>query len=842
MRRPYRALIAVGVLLLMSSLFVAVVEYGTSSRASAVSADFSITTNPPLIPAFNPSVLNYVVRCTSSPTTSVATVGTGQVTVGGTNYPGPVELNVPLVAGQGLQISNGGTSYYLRCLPSDFPTYTASVSGQSQRPNGNFLTIGHYAVVFDADGVPVWWYKDADAFAPFDAKFLSPTTIAYSDGYTSTYYLRGLDGSLQSALGGVSNPLDFHDLQLLPNGDYLGIKDVTRNCPADPTQCVDLSSWGLSSQATIIDNVIVEVNPANRAIWQWSVADHIDVAAANVNWHSQFPDVIHMNSILYDGNGGIIFSNRHLDAVYRIDMTTGAITWKLGGSPEPESLNVVGDQYLAGGGQLFSGQHFARLAPDGSLTVSDNGTLASRSPRGLDFTIDTFTNTATEVAQITDPRSTFAFCCGSAEELSGGDWIISWGGNDLMTELNPQGVPQFTITFPGSFSYRAADVPVSVDALRQGMDAMVPPLTDIPSTSVLLPSNGATLLGNQYLIAAATDGGVLTSVEFHLTGGTFNNTLIATGTPTLYGWLATWNTAYVLPGTYTLQSEAYDAAGSNSFSPPVTITVAAQGPTTAMVLPASGSTLTGTQFLSASATDPLGVSSVTFLLTGGTFNNTLIATGTPTLYGWLAAWNTATVPNGTYTIQSFATGTSGLTTESTGNLATVANPSVSAISPVSGTGSGGTKVVITGTGFNAATGVLFGAVHAASFTVNSKTRITAYSPPETAATVDVTVTAPGTSSYTTAADRYTFLPPKITKVSPTSGPTAGGTSVTITGANLTGATSVRFGGIAASTVTVVSPTKIIAYSPAQSAGTVDVTVTTPGGVSAHGIQDYFTYH
>ena len=185
--------------------------------------------------------------------------------------------------------------------------------------------------------------------------------------------------ALCSRLGGAHpDPLDFHDLQLLPNGNYLGIMDDTRNCPADPTQCVDLSSWGpYSSQATILDDEIIEMTPANQIVWPWSVADHINVAAADVHWHDQFPDVIHMNSILYDGNGGIIFSARHLDAVYRIDMATGALTWKLGGSPEPESLTVTGDQYLSAGGQLFSGQHYARIAPDGSLTVSDNGTRAS---------------------------------------------------------------------------------------------------------------------------------------------------------------------------------------------------------------------------------------------------------------------------------------------------------------------------------------------------------------------------------------------------------------------------------------------------------------------------------
>ena len=277
---------------------------------------------------------------------------------------------------------------------------------------------------------------------PIDAKFLGPNHDCWNELAAKQYVLRGLDGTLQATVGGAALPLDFHDLQLLPNGNYLAIMDVTRNCPADPTQCVDLSSWGLSTAATILDNVIVELNSANQIVWQWSVADHINVATADVNWHDQFPDVIHMNSILYDGNGGIIWSARHLDAVYRIDMATGALTWKLGGSPEPESLTVTGDQYLNSGGQLFSGQHYARFAPDGSLTVSDNGTRANRAPRAVRFVLDTSTSSATEVEQVTDPRATFANCCGSVEKLAGGDWVASWGYNEFMTELTPKGCPR----------------------------------------------------------------------------------------------------------------------------------------------------------------------------------------------------------------------------------------------------------------------------------------------------------------------------------------------------------------------------------------------------------------
>ncbi|HLG91434.1 MAG TPA: IPT/TIG domain-containing protein [Acidimicrobiales bacterium] len=83
--------------------------------------------------------------------------------------------------------------------------------------------------------------------------------------------------------------------------------------------------------------------------------------------------------------------------------------------------------------------------------------------------------------------------------------------------------------------------------------------------------------------------------------------------------------------------------------------------------------------------------------------------------------------------------------------------------------------------------------------------------------------------------------PTVSSISPTSGPTSGGTTVTITGTNLSGASAVSFGSTAATSFTVNSSTQITATSPPEPAGTVDVTVTTPGGTSATSSADRFSY-
>jgi hypothetical protein len=74
------------------------------------------------------------------------------------------------------------------------------------------------------------------------------------------------------------------------------------------------------------------------------------------------------------------------------------------------------------------------------------------------------------------------------------------------------------------------------------------------------------------------------------------------------------------------------------------------------------------------------------------------------------------------------------------------------------------------------------------------------------------------------------MPPAVSDVRPRQGARAGGTPVTVTGTGLTGATSVSFGARQATDVVVVSDTRITARTP-PGTGTVNVTVTGPGGSS-----------
>lgn len=106
---------------------------------------------------------------------------------------------------------------------------------------------------------------------------------------------------------------------------------------------------------------------------------------------------------------------------------------------------------------------------------------------------------------------------------------------------------------------------------------------------------------------------------------------------------------------------------------------------------------------------------------------------------------------------------------------------------------------------------------------------------------EANVTLLGQGPRTEISNPWSATPvPVINAVQPSSGDTAGGDLVTITGSAFTGATAVTFDGVAADSFTVVSDAKIVAATPAGIAGAVDVVVTNGNGPSTTGV-DAFTY-
>jgi alpha-tubulin suppressor-like RCC1 family protein len=170
-------------------------------------------------------------------------------------------------------------------------------------------------------------------------------------------------------------------------------------------------------------------------------------------------------------------------------------------------------------------------------------------------------------------------------------------------------------------------------------------------------------------------------------------------------------------------------------------------------------------------------------------------------------------------------------------------PGVTKLKPANGPTTGGTSVTITGGPFTGASAVKFGSVDAAGFTVNSSTSITAVSPPEGAAVVDVRVTTSEGITPISTKDTFRFTP-TITGLSPNKGSTAGGTTVAVTGTGFvpgTSGTIFKFGTAPGTAVSCAASTECTVTAPAHAAGKIDVKAIVNKIVSPKTAADQFTY-
>jgi hypothetical protein len=450
----------------------------TGARAEPSATQVNFSTTPTLSPKYGPFVRDYVVRCNDAPVDVSVHADTGwEVSVdNGPFQSGDFTQTVPLSSGQEFTVRIRDLlqtelyHYYVRCLPTDFPRYTytryAPASPQffsvDPRPTSDTR---RYAIVFDNQGVPVWWYPGGS----YAIKVLADGRVMWFDNARAAWAIRRLDGSVVRLLPGVGCTPNFRDAELLPDDGYQVACYVKRDH-------VDLSAYGGPSDATVADARLQEVSPTGKLRWQWKSQNRIPLSETASRWWptlgpppGDYYDIVHWNSIAPVGSA-VIASFKYTDAVYKIDKSTGAIRWKLGGTTRPESLEVKGDPLP----YTFGGQHDVQRLPDGTVTVFDNRQDLGQ-PRAVRFRIDEQARTAKLLEMITDPAVTQNIGSGSARRLGNGEWLVSWGETNPVGGYEPDGSPTFRLYFENSFTPSADPIPpgaVTAQDLRQAMDAM----------------------------------------------------------------------------------------------------------------------------------------------------------------------------------------------------------------------------------------------------------------------------------------------------------------------------------------------------------------------------------
>jgi hypothetical protein len=320
-----------------------------------------------------------------------------------------------------------------------------------------------YLLILSSDGTPVFGRKTAKIATDF--KLQPNGKLTYFDGGTNTFYeLDTAYSVVDSFACGNGYQTDNHELLILPNGHalLLGLD----------AEIVDMRRYVVGGYpfATVIGNVIQELDQDRNVVFQWRTFDHFQVTdATHENLLAQAIDYVHANALDVDSDGNILMSSRHLDEITKIDRQTGGIIWRWGGKNNQFTFtnDPVG----------FSHQHSIRRTPSGTLIMFDDGDFnVPRVSRAVEYTLDEESKSATLSWQFRHSPDVYAAAMGSVQRLPNGNTFIGWGTTSpAVTEVVADGTVVYELQLPDSImSYRAFRYPWKpasvVTNVRNGVD------------------------------------------------------------------------------------------------------------------------------------------------------------------------------------------------------------------------------------------------------------------------------------------------------------------------------------------------------------------------------------
>jgi hypothetical protein len=283
---------------------------------------------------------------------------------------------------------------------------------------------------------------------------------------------------------------DLHDFQIAPdNVAYITAYDVIR---------CDLSSIGGVRNGVLIDTVVQQVDMKTGLVrWEWHSLDHVAASES----HAPVPttaipwDEFHLNSIDPEPDGNVLISARSTWAAYQLQGQTGQILWRLGGTQSSFSM---------GPGTEMAWQHDARLLPDGTVTLYDDGSnpRIHYQSRGIRLALDTTAHTARLLNVYYHPNGPLlSDSQGNMQTLPDRSVVIGWGAIPSVTQLGQAGRMLFDAHLPAGYSsYRAfrfpwAGHPLTAPSLSARLNATA------DSTTVYASWNGATEVASWRVLA-----------------------------------------------------------------------------------------------------------------------------------------------------------------------------------------------------------------------------------------------------------------------------------------------------------------------------------------------------
>ena len=308
---------------------------------------------------------------------------------------------------------------------------------------------------------------------------------------------------------GDGRTVDLHEFQITPEGTALFFADAGARPPAAAIAAPSPAGSPPASPS-VLDCAIQEVDIATgRLLWEWHAIDHIAVDETYVKAPSTDKDLfdyVHTNSISIEPDGNLLVSGRNTSAVYKVDRSTGAIVWRLGGRRS---------DFRFGPGATFGWQHDVRRQADGTITMFDDESPPVPA-RALVLRVDEGARTAQLVRSFTRPQPNLVSSQGNVQALANGNLFVGWGSTPFCSEFDPSGRVVFDATFPSA-----------VQSYRDFRFEWVGEPTDLP-TMALAPAgsgltvyaswNGATQLAS-WEVLAGPDGGHLGTVASAVRAG-----------------------------------------------------------------------------------------------------------------------------------------------------------------------------------------------------------------------------------------------------------------------------------------------------------------------------------
>ncbi|MBI1686132.1 putative Ig domain-containing protein [Caulobacter hibisci] len=328
-------------------------------------------------------------------------------------------------------------------------------------------------------------------------------------------------------------------------------------------------------------------------------------------------------------------------------------------------------------------------------------------------------------------------------------------------------------------------------------------------------------------LVVTTPAGTASSSYTYIAAPTISSLSPSSG-PTAGTNSVTINGTNLAGATLTVAGGAVTPTSTNATSVVFTAPAHAAGPVTVAVTTSGGTASSTYTYVAAPTISSVSPSSGPLAGTNSvTINGSNLSGATLTVDGGSVTPTSTSASTVVFTAPANAAGSVALVVTTGGGSASssyeyVTAPTISSLSPSSGPTGGGDVVTISGSNLSNATLTVDGV--GVTPTSASASSIVFNTPAHVAGSIAVVVTTAGGS----ASSGYTFLAaPTISSVSPSSGSTAGGTTVTINGSNLSGATlTVDGGGV---TPTSTTATTVVFTSPAHAAGAIALVVTTGGG-------------